>query len=260
MSLRNLFFGSLLALMLAICLAGTTHGQGYYAGSVVNRYGIGSNYSFGNFGPYPTRPFSGAFYSATNSSFFYNPSNLNFPYTAQYYVPGRHPLQYSGNLYGPYALQYGTGLGLPYYGAGGPINSGQTTNIYNSPINTGSPNVNLSGQFGTQGYQSNYPPSGPLINPTINLSVNNGASTAPRPADVEVRVPSDAVLWFEGVRMKQTGSQRSFISPPLQPGKEYKYNVRIQWTENGQPVEQTRTIIVRAGEQVQVDFTQPEKQ
>jgi uncharacterized protein (TIGR03000 family) len=255
MTLRNLLYGSLLALLLAICLADTARGQAFYAGSVTNRYGIGPGYNFGTYGPYATRPF-GYTNSLSTSSFYFSPS-LSFPNTSQYYIPGRHPLQYSGSLYPPVGTGYGLNAGAPLYGPGYPANTGQnqTTNIYNAPVGSNSPNVNLSlNRPGTTAYQANYPP---LITPINPPAVN----AAPQTADVEVRVPSaDAQIWFGGVQTRQTGLVRQFVSPPLEPGKDYKYHVRIQWNGNGQSQEQTRTIQVRAGQLVQVDFTRPENQ
>jgi uncharacterized protein (TIGR03000 family) len=77
-------------------------------------------------------------------------------------------------------------------------------------------------------------------------------------AKVHVRVPAAATVWFEGDQTRQTGPARDFVSPPLTPGQTYTYDVRARWTENGRPVEQTRTVRVRAGDTSTVDFTSPE--
>ena len=47
-----------------------------------------------------------------------------------------------------------------------------------------------------------------------------------------------------------------FVTPPLQPGQEYTYTLKARWTENGQPVERTRQIMVRPGQTATVDFSQ----
>jgi uncharacterized protein (TIGR03000 family) len=60
------------------------------------------------------------------------------------------------------------------------------------------------------------------------------ADTA-QPAYVEVQVPAAAQLWFEGVRMNQTGTIRDFVSPALQPGRTFTYDIRAQWTPVDRP-------------------------
>src|SRR5262249_8954881 len=74
-------------------------------------------------------------------------------------------------------------------------------------------------------------------------------------AAITVDVPQGATLWFDGNKTQQTGSVRSFVSPPLAAGRNYVYNVRAQWTENGKVREQNRTVQVRAGAQLQVNMT-----
>ena len=52
----------------------------------------------------------------------------------------------------------------------------------------------------------------------------------------------------------QQGIQRTYKSPPLEPGKEYTYTVKARWMMDGKPVEQTREVNVRAGHTSQVNF------
>ncbi|HZT80678.1 MAG TPA: TIGR03000 domain-containing protein [Gemmataceae bacterium] len=74
--------------------------------------------------------------------------------------------------------------------------------------------------------------------------------------DVELPDP-DAVVWIDGHRTKQAGTQRQYVSPPLQAGQSYRYEVRAEWTAGGRKVEQTQTVTVRAGEQVSLFFATP---
>lgn len=58
----------------------------------------------------------------------------------------------------------------------------------------------------------------------------------PMPADVahiDLRVPADAQLWVQGVRMRQAGPLRLFETPELRPGQEYDYRIRATYSENG---------------------------
>jgi uncharacterized protein (TIGR03000 family) len=81
----------------------------------------------------------------------------------------------------------------------------------------------------------------------------------PTPVTVEVRVPANAELWFEGSKTAQRGASRVFTSPALEPGSSYLYEVRARWTDKGDLVERTRTVRVRAGERILVDFSSPQK-
>jgi uncharacterized protein (TIGR03000 family) len=74
---------------------------------------------------------------------------------------------------------------------------------------------------------------------------------------IGIRVPSDAQIWFDGDKTSQTGSFRQFVSPQLEPDKTYTYQIRAKWIKDGGSVEQTRTVAVRAGQHVGVDFLAP---
>jgi uncharacterized protein (TIGR03000 family) len=76
----------------------------------------------------------------------------------------------------------------------------------------------------------------------------------PNSATMNVRVPADAAIWFQGAKTGQRGEERTFVSPPLEPGRAYTYEVRARWNQDGKEVEQTRQVRVRAGETVKVDF------
>jgi len=74
-------------------------------------------------------------------------------------------------------------------------------------------------------------------------------------AHIWVRVPANAEIWIDGIKTKQTGEIRYFFSPPLTPGKKYSYQLRLRWTQDGKPVEQTQRLFVQAGEVIRRDFT-----
>jgi len=81
------------------------------------------------------------------------------------------------------------------------------------------------------------------------------ANDAQNRAFIQVRVPNNAEVLFEGERTSQTGAERRFISPPLQPGKTFTYDIRARWTgPDGKPMEQTRQVKVQAGRRSMVDF------
>jgi uncharacterized protein (TIGR03000 family) len=74
------------------------------------------------------------------------------------------------------------------------------------------------------------------------------------PATIIVIVPADAELFFDGEATRQRGSEREFVTPPLEVGKGYHYNVVARWTSNGKPVEKKRRVPVKADARVRVDF------
>jgi uncharacterized protein (TIGR03000 family) len=89
----------------------------------------------------------------------------------------------------------------------------------------------------------------------VPLSPRPQPESAPTalPVHIDVRVPADAAIWFDGARTKQGGTFRRFVSPPLPVGRSYTYEVRVRWTEET-PVTQTRRVTVRAGEWVSLTF------
>jgi uncharacterized protein (TIGR03000 family) len=68
-------------------------------------------------------------------------------------------------------------------------------------------------------------------------------------------VPSDAEVWIEGTKTTTRGPVREFVSPALKAGQDYIYTVRVHWQRNGQDVNENRSLTVRAGDTVRVNFT-----
>jgi uncharacterized protein (TIGR03000 family) len=159
--------------------------------------------------------------------------------------PGGHGGGHSG---GHHNSGFFFGLGYPGYGYG-----------YN-------------GGYYYPGYYGGYAPSydygpaypGGYAPPDYRYSVppvNAGGFYAPKlPAQpsttvhVDVRVPGNAEIWFNGAKTSQQGLVRQFESPGLEPGYDYTYEVRARWMENGREVERTRQFVVRAGDRLGVDF------
>jgi uncharacterized protein (TIGR03000 family) len=85
---------------------------------------------------------------------------------------------------------------------------------------------------------------------------------APAPTDglahFSVAVPAaNAEVWLNGERTAQTGTDRRFKSPPIDPNKDYSYEVKARWLENGKPVERTQTVLVQANQRLTVDLAKP---
>jgi uncharacterized protein (TIGR03000 family) len=74
------------------------------------------------------------------------------------------------------------------------------------------------------------------------------------PATIVVRLPADAKLTVDGSATRSTDSVRTFVSPPLQAGKDYQYTLRAEVMRDGKTVERTRDVSVRAGQTSEVSF------
>jgi uncharacterized protein (TIGR03000 family) len=97
----------------------------------------------------------------------------------------------------------------------------------------------------------------PYANPAVGLRTTTLATPAAGTASVRVLLPADARLYFEGVPTAPVGPDRLFESPPLALGRNYRYDIRAAWDENGREVVKTRSVVVHAGDRVRVDFTTP---
>src|SRR5437879_6035071 len=93
---------------------------------------------------------------------------------------------------------------------------------------------------------------GEIANSYVDYARDSGNSVA-----VRVNVPtSEASLWVEGETTQQKGRERAFISPPLQAGRTYFYDIRATWMENGRQVSRQKTVRIRLGQEVMVNFTE----
>ncbi len=73
-------------------------------------------------------------------------------------------------------------------------------------------------------------------------------------AGLIVTVPADAVVEIEGINNKQTGTERHYMSPALEPGKKYHYTVKASWIEGGKPVSLELDVPVVIGKETKIDF------
>jgi uncharacterized protein (TIGR03000 family) len=85
------------------------------------------------------------------------------------------------------------------------------------------------------------------------------ASTPINPtASIDVRLPADAALSFDGTQMTQRGALRHFVTPALTPGNTYAYDISATWNQDGREVSRTRHLTLRPGDHLTVDLTTPE--
>jgi uncharacterized protein (TIGR03000 family) len=73
-------------------------------------------------------------------------------------------------------------------------------------------------------------------------------------ARIRVRVPANALVAINGQITTPTGTMREFVSPSIDPNREYAYTVEARWTENGREVDRTRKVTFFAGDRITIDF------
>jgi uncharacterized protein (TIGR03000 family) len=90
----------------------------------------------------------------------------------------------------------------------------------------------------------------------IPKSKKNGDkdTMAPTRAKLIVEVPSGARLFIDDMPVKVPAGVQNFQTPALEPGRDYYYVVRVETMRDGQPVSETRRIIVHAGQVARADF------
>jgi uncharacterized protein (TIGR03000 family) len=104
------------------------------------------------------------------------------------------------------------------------------------------------------GYQSFFPRGAGQFYGNFGVGDASNAFTGERAVLINVSVPPNAEILFEGSQTTQSGAFRQFISPPLIPGKEYAYKIEARWSEDGSTVTRTRRITVHAGDIVNLAF------
>ncbi len=95
------------------------------------------------------------------------------------------------------------------------------------------------------------------VMPSANYSYGAYAPVQDNIARIRLTVPTDAQVWFEEKVTKERGETRYYESPPLAPGHQYVYDVKVRWrNKEGKEVTRTRQLDVSANSTVSADFTQ----
>ena len=69
-----------------------------------------------------------------------------------------------------------------------------------------------------------------------------------------VRLPEDARLFAEGQQLTLKSDQRRFVTPPLPSDRDAVYNLRVEYTRDGEVISRTKRVQIRAGESKTVEF------
>jgi uncharacterized protein (TIGR03000 family) len=110
-------------------------------------------------------------------------------------------------------------------------------------------------QLGESTQQPGMPPIGPSPNPTLGET-----RTSPNQAMFVVTVPEDARLLADGTVIPGSGRARVFLTPPLDPAREYFYEMVIEVDRGGKVLRDQQTVKFQAGKTVNVTFTEPRQE
>jgi uncharacterized protein (TIGR03000 family) len=92
------------------------------------------------------------------------------------------------------------------------------------------------------------PPSGEPIPRPKKMKTQTSASLL-------VTLPEDAKLTIDGRATKETSGTRLFITPPLETGWDYQYQLRAEIIRDGQRRALTQKVTIRPGEETRVNLT-----
>jgi uncharacterized protein (TIGR03000 family) len=95
----------------------------------------------------------------------------------------------------------------------------------------------------TTGYGPNQPP---VMTVPVAPSKTDDSDAKPNSANITFKVPADARIFVDGKPTPGTGTERSFYTPPLAPGK-YFYEVKAELVVDGRMVTEEKRVIVEAG-------------
>ena len=103
-----------------------------------------------------------------------------------------------------------------------------------------------------------------LLSAVVGLSAFGLALAGPAaaradeaPAFIRVTLPADAKLTIDGNATKATSADRTFVTPPLEAGKTFHYELRAEIGSGENKTTIERRVAVRAGQQTNVALTPP---
>lgn len=80
------------------------------------------------------------------------------------------------------------------------------------------------------------------------------AESASASATITIHTPEGASVWVQGEGLAGTSTQFFYTTPRLRPNQLFSYEVRAMWSQDGQPVTDSQTVILQAGERHVIGF------
>lgn len=164
---------------------------------------------------------------------------------------------YGGGFYPGFGLGLGLGLGYGYgYGYGYPLYSDYfyASPLYPSPLY---PSVVVPSVFPDPylSQSSPYPGQAPIAPQAGPLPPPPAMPTAGT-VRMEVILPDpQARVWVDGQPTVSTGTDRVYVTSPLDLGYTYSYTLRATWNQGGREVTTERQVDVEPGQATRIDFT-----
>ncbi|HLJ96847.1 MAG TPA: TIGR03000 domain-containing protein [Gemmataceae bacterium] len=92
----------------------------------------------------------------------------------------------------------------------------------------------------------------------VNQTARTEQAPSPRSATIRVHLPyANAQVTVDELPTRQTGADRTFVSPPLEPGRDYTYTIKAVWQPNNYTtITRARKVSVKAGQEIEADLRQ----
>jgi|GEM_PF-1939785 len=223
---RMLFVGTALGMLALLILPDVAHAQRRGGGGRGGESSRGGNWGGGGWGG--ERGWGGGYNRGWGGDF-----GRGYGYGSGfgYGYPGYYGSRYNGGYSYPYSSYYGN-----YDSGYQPYDSGS------QPYYT---------------YEQNSSPYYDYTNADQRSMDGSNTGRSNNAVSLRVMVPdANAKVWVEGQETRQRGTDRLFISPPLEHGKSYNYTVKVQWNQDGREVTREKTVPVQAGQQAVANFSQ----
>jgi len=81
--------------------------------------------------------------------------------------------------------------------------------------------------------------------------------SGPAPATIIVNLPAEAKLLVDEHATTSTSTTRVFASPALERGRDFSYTLTAELVLDGRPVQTSKSVTVRAGEETRVELVFP---
>ena len=82
---------------------------------------------------------------------------------------------------------------------------------------------------------------------------------APKEAKLIVDLPAEAKLFIDDRAIQVSSQHPVFVTPGLQAGKTYYYDLRAEIMRDGKPVSDTKRVVFHAGDELRESFAALER-
>jgi uncharacterized protein (TIGR03000 family) len=161
-----------------------------------------------------------------------------------------------GGYYGsPYYGYGGWGYSPPYYAYGYSPYAASSYSVPYVAANYGWPSAYVGSTVTPASVDASNPQYAQSARDMTTYRSMYAPSQSANAATIRVEVPDpNARVYFDDAQTQQGGTDRVFMSPPLDPNKTYTYTVRATWMDNGKEVSRNKDVKVQAGRATMVDF------